>query len=90
MSKKIFSVFPLTGGGVLAHTILGVEWNEATGDIKWLILDPHFTGADWINNGTKSNVALMQQKGWVGWKGPEFWKKDAFYNMCMPQRPLMW
>ena len=24
---------------------------------------------------------------WVGWKGTDFWKKDAFYNMCMPQRP---
>jgi len=34
------------GGGVLAHTILGVDWNEATGDVKFLILDPHYTGAD--------------------------------------------
>lgn len=34
------------GGGVLAHTILGVEWNEATGYVRFLILDPHYTGAD--------------------------------------------
>ena len=34
------------GGGVLAHTILGVEWNEATGDVNFLILDPHYTGSD--------------------------------------------
>jgi len=34
------------GGGVLAHTILGVDWNEATGNVKFLILDPHYTGAD--------------------------------------------
>ena len=34
------------GGGVLAHTILGVDWNEATGYVKFLILDPHYTGAD--------------------------------------------
>jgi len=34
------------GGGVLAHTVLGVDWNEATGDVKFLILDPHYTGAD--------------------------------------------
>lgn len=34
------------GGGVLAHTILGVAWNETTGQIKFLILDPHYTGAE--------------------------------------------
>lgn len=80
----------MIGGGVLAHTILGVDWNESSGETRWLILDPHYTGADWTN--TKGacaapNVAHMQQKGWVGWKGTDFWKKDAFYNMCMPQRP---
>ena len=39
----------LLGGGVLAHTILGVCYNEQTGDIKFLILDPHYTGKDDIN-----------------------------------------
>lgn len=34
------------GGGVLAHTILGVDFNEVTGDVKFLILDPHYTGAE--------------------------------------------
>ena len=74
---------------MLAHTILGVDWNESTGDISFLILDPHFTGGDWTKDG-KTNVAYMQQKGWVGWKGPDFWVKGAFYNMCMPQRPKQW
>lgn len=36
----------LAGGGVLAHTILGVAWSETTGDIRYLILDPHYTGAE--------------------------------------------
>jgi hypothetical protein len=36
----------MIGGGVLAHTILGVAWNEITGQIKFLILDPHYTGAE--------------------------------------------
>jgi len=31
---------------VLAHTILGVCYNNQTGDIKFLILDPHYTGED--------------------------------------------
>ena len=26
-------------------------------------------------------------QGWCGWKGPDFWKKDAYYNLCLPQRP---
>lgn len=30
----------------MAHTILGVAWNEITGQIKFLILDPHYTGAE--------------------------------------------
>ena len=39
-------LFCLTGGGVLAHTILGVDYNEITGDINFLILDPHYTGSE--------------------------------------------
>ena len=34
------------GGGVLAHTILGIDYNEVTGDINFLILDPHYTGGE--------------------------------------------
>ena len=36
----------MIGGGVLAHTILGIDYNEVTGDINFLILDPHYTGAE--------------------------------------------
>lgn len=42
-------VSPILGGGVLAHTILGVAWNEITGHIKYLILDPHYTGGEDLN-----------------------------------------
>lgn len=31
---------------MLAHTILGVAWSETTGQIRYLILDPHYTGAE--------------------------------------------
>lgn len=34
------------GGGVLAHTILGVAWSETSGQIRFLILDPHYTGGE--------------------------------------------
>lgn len=48
VSEKLLLVCVLTvlGGGVLAHTILGVAWNEITGHIKYLILDPHYTGGE--------------------------------------------
>ena len=36
----------MIGGGVLAHTILGVDFNESTGESMLLVLDPHYTGVD--------------------------------------------
>lgn len=36
----------MIGGGVLAHTIVGVDFDELTGDVKFLIVDPHYTGVD--------------------------------------------
>lgn len=67
------------GGGVLAHTILGVDYNQSTGKLKFLILDPHYTGGE--------DLHVIQSKGWCGWKGLEFWDKRAYYNMCLPQVP---
>lgn len=48
LNEKLLAIcVPLIlGGGVLAHTILGVAWNEITGHIKYLILDPHYTGGE--------------------------------------------
>lgn len=63
------------GGGVLAHTILGVDINEELGTAKFLVLDPHYTGSD--------NLKSIHGKG-VCWKDASFWKKDAFYNLCLP------
>lgn len=68
------------GGGVLAHTILGINYNESSGEVKFLILDPHYTGSEKINT--------VINKGWCGWKSKDFWRKDSFYNMCLPQRPI--
>ena len=45
-----------TGGGVLAHTILGVDWSDKSGDIKFLILDPHYTGGE--------DLKIIQDKVW--------------------------
>ncbi|XP_066517555.1 ufm1-specific protease 2 [Hoplias malabaricus] len=69
----------MIGGGVLAHTILGVAWSESSGEIRFLILDPHYTGGE--------DLQTITDKGWCGWKGPEFWDQYAYYNLCLPQIP---
>ncbi|XP_053953272.1 probable Ufm1-specific protease 2 [Anastrepha ludens] len=71
----------MIGGGVLAHTIIGIDYCSQTGKVKFLILDPHYTGADELHT--------IQAKGWCGWKGGDFWDKKSYYNLCMPQRPIM-
>ncbi|KAL3267534.1 hypothetical protein HHI36_011656 [Cryptolaemus montrouzieri] len=69
----------MIGGGNLAHTILGVDYNESTGNIKFLILDPHYTGGE--------DLQVIQNKGWCSWKGVDFWNKTSYYNMCLPLVP---
>jgi len=68
----------MIGGGVLAYTLLGIDFNESTGETRYLILDPHYTGAT-------DNIKLIKEKGWCGWKPASLFRKDAFYNFCMPQ-----
>nr|CAD7263145.1 unnamed protein product [Timema shepardi] len=69
----------MIGGGVLAHTILGVDYDSSSGNVRFLILDPHYTG--------REDLTTILNKGWCGWKGTNFWNKTAFYNLCLPQRP---
>lgn len=70
----------MIGGGVLAHTIIGVDFNSKTGDARFLILDPHYTGPE--------DLRTIQNKGWCNWKPSTFWKVDSFYNMCLPMKPV--
>lgn len=69
----------MIGGGVLAHTILGVDYNRDTGNLMFLILDPHYTGNE--------DIKTIIKKGWCGWKGMDFWDKSSYYNMCLPPAP---
>ena len=76
----------MIGGGELAFTLLGVHFDPQSGDIRYLIMDPHYTGAD--------DISQIQPK-WVGWKsadslthmGTPLFTNDKFYNFCFPQRP---
>lgn len=67
------------GGGMLAHTILGVDFNESTGESSFLVLDPHYSG--------KEDLQTIVTKGWCGWKMPNFWKQEYFYNLLLPIPP---
>lgn len=78
----LFFVVIFTGGGVLAHTIIGVEYKAEKNETRYLILDPHYTGAD--------EITTVLNKGWCGWKSSDFWNKTAHYNLCLPQtRPCV-
>ncbi|KAI5703100.1 hypothetical protein M8J75_007665 [Diaphorina citri] len=68
----------MIGGGVLAHTILGVDYDKENDVAKFLVLDPHYPGEE--------NISVIQSKGWCGWKTANFWKKGTFYNMCLPMK----
>ncbi|PIC33689.1 hypothetical protein B9Z55_013577 [Caenorhabditis nigoni] len=69
----------MIGGNMLAHTILGVDFNEMTGETKFLILDPHYTGSE--------DIKTITSKGWCAWKPASFWSTDHFYNMVLAQPP---
>ena len=66
----------MVGGGVYAYTILGVDYDKVKGDCKFLILDPHFSGED--------DIKTIINKGWCSWKTIEIFKKENFYNLCLP------
>ena len=66
----------MVGGGVFAYTILGVDYDKVKGECKFLILDPHFAGQD--------DIKTIINKGWCNWKTIEIFKKENFYNLCMP------
>lgn len=66
----------MIGGGVLAYTLLGVDICAQTGEARFLILDPHYTGEE--------NVKKINQKGWCDWKKSDIFVREAFYNLCLP------
>lgn len=49
------------------------------GDIRFLILDPHYTGHD--------DVPEIVSKKWCGWHTADKFAKNAFYNLCFPLCP---
>lgn len=76
----------MIGGSTLAYTIIGVALNQETPtlpdgspNMKFLILDPHYNG--------KESIDVVLNKGYCAWHPPTLFRKDAFYNLCLPQTP---
>lgn len=75
------------GGGVLAYTLLGVSFDDQTGEVEMLILDPHYKGKDEIDPILKG--------GWIKWRTPNdkaaaggpLFVKNTHYNFMCPKRP---
>ena len=70
------------------HLPLQVHYNSETCQIKFLVLDPHYTGSEdigTIQNQSKKNSCSGIPS--VGWHDISVFRKDSFYNLCLPQRP---
>jgi len=78
----------MMGGGALAFTLLGIDWNNESGDVRFLILDPHYCGVDDLSLVQQKAVSMEGYKATpCGWRSAETFSKESFYNLCLPQRP---
>lgn len=79
----------MMGGGNLAFTLLGIDYNESSGDCAFLILDPHYTGSEDLSVIQTKAMALEGYKATpCGWRKASTFAK-SFYNLCLPQRPQL-
>ncbi|KAG2509890.1 hypothetical protein JM16_008581 [Phytophthora kernoviae] len=78
----------MMGGGQLAFTLLGVDYDPDSGACAFLTLDPHYTGDEDI---TTIQQQLVQLEGYkavpCSWRKTTSFTKKSFYNLCLPQRP---
>ena len=79
------------GGGQLAHTILGVDYNPRLGHCQYLVLDPHYNGGDNIDGENMNYIEFFISEilsgGWCAWKPATFWSKKDFYNLLLVVNP---
>lgn len=78
----------MIGGGNLAFTLLGVAHNTATGEVKFLILDPHYIGPHNMQ-AIQSKVVMLEGYKAIPctWRGLEAFTDKSFYCLCLPQKP---
>jgi len=80
----------MMGGGTLAFTLLGVDWNEQTGEVMFLILDPHYTGPEELKL-IQNKVSSMEgyKATACGWRAASTFSNETFYSLCLPQTPAL-
>lgn len=78
----------MIGGGQLAFILLGVAFDTGTGFVRFLILDPHYTGPDDLSIIQKKTVRMEGYKAIpCSWRGEDAFNRNSSYNICLPQRP---
>ncbi|KAG6594061.1 Ufm1-specific protease [Phytophthora cinnamomi] len=78
----------MMGGGQLAFTLLGVDYDPDSGVCAFLTLDPHYTGDEDLTTIQQQTVALEGYKAVpCSWRKTTTFVKNSFYNLCLPQRP---
>ncbi|KAF1779752.1 Peptidase C78, ubiquitin fold modifier-specific peptidase 1/ 2 [Phytophthora cactorum] len=78
----------MMGGGQLAFTLLGVDYDPDAGVCAFLTLDPHYTGDEDLATIQHQTVALEGYKAIpCSWRKTATFAKNSFYNLCLPQRP---
>lgn len=80
----------MMGGGNLAFTLLGIDYNASSGECAFLILDPHYVGAEDLETIQTKTMSLEGYKAVpCGWRKASTFAKNSFYNLCLPQRPQL-
>ncbi|KAK1937072.1 putative Ufm1-specific protease [Phytophthora citrophthora] len=78
----------MMGGGQLAFTLLGVDYDPDAGVCSFLTLDPHYTGDEDLTTIQHHTVVLEGYKAVpCSWRKTTSFAKNSFYNLCLPQRP---
>ncbi|ETP02044.1 hypothetical protein F441_20798 [Phytophthora nicotianae CJ01A1] len=78
----------MMGGGQLAFTLLGVDYDPDAGVCAFLTLDPHYSGDEDLATIQHQTVALEGYKAVpCSWRKTTTFAKNSFYNLCLPQRP---
>ncbi|CAH0521524.1 unnamed protein product [Peronospora belbahrii] len=78
----------MMGGGQLAFTLLGVDYDPDGGVCAFLILDPHYTGDEDLVTIQNKTMMLENYKAVpCSWRKTTTFAKNCFYNFCLPQRP---
>jgi hypothetical protein len=81
----------MVGGGSLAFTLVGAAFSEDSGEVEYLILDPHYSGANVLRTVQSKKQTLEGYKAIpCGWRTvADAFVKGKPYNICLPQNPAV-